>query len=370
MTIGPADDWMIHQTPDPIRWVGTSDRRFYDRHFITGHSRDGRVAFLTGIGVYPNLGVIDCFGSFAIGDTQYTTRASRELGSDRMNYRDIGPFTLDIVEGLRTLQWRCEPRDGELVSFDLRFDGSAPAFAEPPTLSRVMDRVMEANTRIIQTGTYTGHITVNGERFEVTPDAWQGGRDRSWGVRSIGMEREPKGIQQAHKVQKDRTTLWIWSPMQFPSRTIHFSLSEFPDGRREVNTVRESLHWDQGGIVRDLRDPDHDLDFDPETREMHKGTVSWTEHDGSRRTVSLTPISRVYLRAGTGYGGPDPWRHGTYMGDDWVNSVQFDLTDASITEKIGPTHCMCRMEADDGEVAYGTFETQVFGAHERYGFSA
>lgn len=369
MTIGPADDWMIHQTPEPVRWVGTSDRRFYDRHFITGHSRDGRVAFLCGVGLYPNLGVLDCFASFAIGDTQYTTRASRELGSDRMISRDIGPFSLEILEGLKSLRFSSAATD-ELVSLDLHFEGSAPAFAEPPTLSRVMDRVMEANTRIIQTGCYSGHVTVAGERFEITPDAWQGGRDRSWGVRSIGLEREPKGIQQAHRVQGQRTTLWIWSPMQFPSRTVHFSLSEFPDGRREVNTVRESLSWDRGGALRDLTEPDHDLVYDPETREMLKGSVSWTERDGSRRTVSLTPISRVYLRAGTGYGGPDPWRHGSYMGESWVNSVSFDLTDDAITANIGPTHVMCRMEADNGEVGYGTFETQVFGAHERYGFGA
>lgn len=369
MTISPADDFMIHQTPDPIRWAGTSDRRFYDRHFITGHSRDGRVAFLCGIGLYPNLGVIDCFASVSLGDTQYTTRASRELGSDRMNYRDIGPFSLEIIEGLRALRFSSAATD-ELVSLDLRFDAAVPAFAEPPILSRVMDRVMESATRIIQTGTYTGHITVAGERFEVTPDSWQGGRDRSWGVRSIGFEREPKGIQQAHKVSKDRTTLWIWSPMQFPSRTVHFSLSEFPDGKREINTVRESLAFDRGGELRLLADPEHDLVLDPDTREMHKGQVSWTEADGSRRTVSLTPISRVYLRAGTGYGGPDLWRHGTYMGNDWVNSVQFDLTDEAVVAKNGPAHVMCRMEADDGEIGYGTFETQVFGAHARYGFSA
>jgi hypothetical protein len=369
MTISPADDFMIHQTPDPIRWVATSDRRFYDRHFITGHSRDGQVAFLCGIGVYPNLGVIDAFASVTVGDTQYTTRASRELGHDRMNTADIGPFSLDILEGLRTLRFSCAERPDELVSLDLRWDGSATAFAEPPTLSRVMDRVMEANTRIIQTGSYTGHITVAGRRFEVTPNSWQGGRDRSWGVRSIGLEREPKGIQQAHRVSKDRTTLWIWSPMQFADRTVHFNLSEFPDGRREISTVREALSFARGGELRELRDPEHDLVLDPHDRELHKGQVSWTEFDGSRRTVSLTPISRAYLRAGTGYGGPDPWRHGTYMGEDWVNSVSFDLTDLATTARIGPTHVMCRMDADDGQVGYGTFEVQVFGAHDRYGFS-
>jgi hypothetical protein len=370
MTISPADDFMIHQTPDPIRWVGTSDRRFYDRHFLTGHSRDGQVAFLCGIGVYPNLGVIDCFASVTVGNTQYTTRASRELGHDRMNTAGIGPFALQILEGLRTLRFTCAPHEDQLVSLDLRWDGSAPAFAEPPLFSRVMDRVMDAGTRIIQTGTWSGHIRVAGREFEVTPDQWQGGRDRSWGVRSMGMEREPRGIQHAHQVAKSRTTLWIWSPMQFRDRTVHFSLSEFPDGQRDVNTVRESLSYERGGELRLLSEPDHELVLDPHDRELHKGQVSWREAEGSRRTVHLTPISRIYLRAGTGYGGPDPWRHGTYMGREWVDSVSFDLTDPAVTTKIGPTHVMCRMEADDGEIGYGTFEVQVFGAHERYGFSA
>jgi hypothetical protein len=58
------------------------------------------------------------------------------------------------------------------------------------------------------------------------------------------------------------------------------------------------------------------------------------------------------------------------MGDGWVNSVSFDLSDSEVVARNGPAHVMCRMEADDGEVGYGTFETQVFGAHERYGFTA
>ena len=36
--LGPADDFLIHQTPEPIRYAVTSDRRFYDRYFFTGHA--------------------------------------------------------------------------------------------------------------------------------------------------------------------------------------------------------------------------------------------------------------------------------------------------------------------------------------------
>lgn len=369
MTISPADDFLIHQTHEPVRHAGTSDRRFYDRHFLTGHSRDGRVFFLLGIGVYPNLGVIDAFASVAVDDTQWTTRASRELGDDRMDTTGVGPFSLEVIQGLRTLRFSGADV-GQAVDLDLRWEGVVPAFAEPPLFSRVLGRVMDQGTRLVQTGTWTGHITVAGERFEVTSDRWWGARDRSWGVRSMGMEREPKGIAQAHRASVVRPPLWIWSPIQFDKRTVHFSLSEHADGTVEVATVRESAVFEVGGAVRELSHPEHDLVFDPETRELRKGTVSFREADGATRTVTLTPVRRAYLRAGTGYGGPDPWRHGSYMGQDWVDSVSYDLTDEALTARIGPTHVMCRMEADDGEVGYGTFETQVFGAFPRYGFQA
>jgi hypothetical protein len=371
--IGPADDFLIHQTHEPVRHVATSDRRFFDRYFFTGHRCSEDLFFMIGIGSYPNLGVIDAFGSVALGDRQYTTRASRELGGDRMDTSAIGPFHVEVIEGLRKLRVRCDKLAGQAVSFDLIWTASVPAFAEPPILSRVSGRVMEQATRLIQTGHWSGHIECEGKRIELTPaDSW-GARDRSWGVRSIGLEREPKGIQQAKGASKDRTTLWIWSPMQFAGETIHFSLSEFPDGKREIETVRRMAAFPAGGgepaaeVV--LGGAEHDLRFDPETREMLAGSsVSFLEPDGRRRHVKLTPLCRAYLRAGTGYGGPDDWRHGKYMGEGWVDSVSYDLTDTDITAKIGPTHVLCRMEMDGGEVGYGTFETQVYGAYPRYGF--
>jgi hypothetical protein len=366
--IGPADDYLIHQTPEPIRYVGTSDRRFYDRHFLTGHCRDQPIFFLLGMGCYPNLGVIDAFASVATADAQHTTRGSRELTCDRFDTADVGPLTLEILEGLRHLHFEAKPC-GQTVEVDLRWQAAAVPLEEPPLFSRVLGRVMDQGTRIIQTGTWSGHLTVAGQRHEVTPDKWWGARDRSWGVRSMGLEREPAGIAQAHNVGRERPPLWIWSPMQFETRTIHFSLSEHADGRREVETVLQAPASDHSATdVITLGEPEHDLKFDVQTRELLEGSsVSFRDVDGRRCTVALTPLHRAYLRAGTGYGGPDPWRHGAYRGQSWTDSVSFDITDPAVTAEIGPTHVLCRMEADTGEVGYGTFETQVFGSFPRYG---
>lgn len=367
--LSPADDFLIHQTHEPIAHVMTSDRRFYDRYFFTGHACSEELFFMIGVGNYPNLGVVDAFASVAHGATQWSTRASRELGGDRLNTLDIGPFGVEVQEGLRRLRiWA--RKSAQAINFDLEWNGAVPAFEEPPLFTRSLGRVMEQGTRFIQTGTWSGTIEVDGTRIELTSERAWGARDRSWGVRSIGLEREPPGIAQARGLNAERTTLWIWSPMQFADYSIHFNLGEYANGERAIETVRRVASFDAGGRVELLSGAEHDLKLDPHTRELEAGSkVSF--HDGQgRRTVTLTPLRRAYLRAGTGYDGPDPWRHGKYMGSQWLDSVSYDLNDTAVTARIGPTHVLCRMEMDDGEVGYGTFETQIFGAYPRYGFHA
>jgi hypothetical protein len=58
--ISSADDFLIHQTHEPVRHAYTSDRRFYDRYFFTGHACNADLFFMIGMGCYPNLGVIAC----------------------------------------------------------------------------------------------------------------------------------------------------------------------------------------------------------------------------------------------------------------------------------------------------------------------
>ena len=52
-----ADDFPIHQTPEPIAYAGT-DRNFYDRYFFNGYQPDGTEFFAIAFGVYPHLNAV------------------------------------------------------------------------------------------------------------------------------------------------------------------------------------------------------------------------------------------------------------------------------------------------------------------------
>ncbi|MEU2006746.1 hypothetical protein ACH47B_36765 [Rhodococcus sp. NPDC019627] len=358
-----GDDFLIHQTPELLRYVATSDRRFYDRHWISGHSSSDELYLMFGLGSYPNLGVLDAFASVAINGEQHTVRGSRELGNNRFDTTRVGPIDLTILEPGRSFRIECRPHSGE-VEFDLEWEAATPLFAEPGHFERSVGRIIQEGSRLVQTGKWSGSLQVRGTSYEVTPDRWWGARDRAWGVRSIGLEREPRGILQAKQQQNKRAALWIWAPMQFEDHTVHFTLGETSDGRRTGNAAREVRF----SGIRELEQLEHDLEFDPDTRDFIRGSVSWKDPNGERTTVKVEPLTQGWMRAGTGYGGPDPWRHGKYMGENWSDVVSFDVSEKGDRSRLGPAHVVCRFETSRGEVGYGLFETQVYGRYDRYGF--
>ncbi|MEU2006740.1 hypothetical protein ACH47B_36795 [Rhodococcus sp. NPDC019627] len=275
-----------------------------------------------------------------------------------------------MLEPSRKFRFTCSPEHDGGVQMELEWTAAVGLFEEPAHYTRAFGRVISEGTRLVQTGLWEGHIVVDGQTFDVNHEGWSGARDRAWGVRAIGLEREPDGIMQAHRdeVHRERAALWIWSPMQFDDYSIHFAIGENAEGRRAVDTVRRMPSIESGLDVEVLRGAEHDLKFHPETREFVSGSVSWEEIDGSVTSVEMTPVARGWMRAGTGYGGPDAWRHGKYMGEMWSDSVSYDTTDLSLTQRLGPTHVVCRMESSNGDQGMGLFETQVYGAYPRYGF--
>ena len=192
MTLSPLDDYPVHQIPEVMRHVGTSDRNFYDRYYFNAFPLTGDTMLIVGLGQYPNLGVTDAFALLRRGSAHRVVRASRELGADRMNTQ-VGPFGVEVLEGLKRLRVVLSPNEHGL-SFDLTWDGTIPPQVEPQHFIRSQERVVFDSKRMAQTGRWTGSITVDGERLDVTPERWWGIRDRSWGIRPVG-EPEPPGIQ-------------------------------------------------------------------------------------------------------------------------------------------------------------------------------
>lgn len=367
MALSRADDYLIHQTPDTFDRVFTSDRNFYDRYYFNIHSSSDELFAVIGMGQYPNLGVTDAFVTISHRDTQYTVRASRELGADRMDTK-VGPIEVEVLEGLRRFRVTCAP-DELGVELDLTWEGAIPPIEEPQFFQRSFARIVQQGSRLTQTGAWSGSLKVAGETYQVTPDRWLGIRDHSWGIRGIA-EPEPPGIRA--KLEAAQGFFWNWVPMQFKDFSIHFLAGEDADGRRNSEeAVMAFPYGPRDAVQREpehLGTPQHHMRFTPGSRRLSAGSVSFEKPGGARRTVEVTPLRNVHLMAGTGYGGNDGWRHGVYQGPLKVEGLTYDLTDPKVLASInGLNEMLCKFELD-GVEGYGMYEHMIRGIYRPYGF--
>lgn len=360
MTLSPLDDLPIHQIPEPLGRVGTSDRNFYDRYYFNAFTPDAELMLVTGMGVYPNLGVADAFAVVNDGRVHRVVRASRELG-DRGD-SSVGPFRIEVVEGLRRLRVVLDPNEHGLA-FDLSWEGFDPAHVEPRHTDRTPEgRVVIDSCRLAQTGSWTGTIAVGDRTYDVTPDRWLGSRDRSWGIRPVG-EPEAPGIR-----TRDRALpgfFWIYAPMRFADWAGYYIVQERPDGRRVLQeAARVASFAAGGGEAQELGTPQHDLSFVEGTREVERAVLRLGDAE-----VRVTPLLRLHVGIGTGYGFDADWRHGMYQGPLVVQGREWDLTTEMGRANLwGLVDSVARFELDDGSIGHGLFEYLVLGPHERYGF--
>ena len=363
MPLGPMDDYLAHQTTDTFDHVFTSDRNFFDRYYFNLHASSDELFMVTGIGQYPNLGVTDAFVSISYGDTQYTVRASRELGNDRMDTQ-VGPFRIDVIEGLKKLRLTCDDNEWG-VGFDVTWEGAQPPLEEPKSIKKSFNRTVMDNARFAQVGTYSGTLEVGGKSFDVRPDKWKGARDRSWGVRGVG-EPEPPGI----RVTEERAHGFFhnWMPMQFDDYMLKVFIEEGPDGDRQME---EGIKVWNYGIDKEneiLGSPKHQMRYHSGTREISGATIGFANSD---LTVENVALRTVNLGMGSGYINTDGWGHGVYQGPLKVEGLQYDVSSPAARAKVfGLNETLCRFEASNGDVGYGMHENFIVGIYRPYGFNA
>jgi len=111
-----ADDFPIHQTPEPVAHAGT-DRNFYDRYFFNGYSPDGATYFAVAFGVYPHLNIADAHFSVIRDGVQSCLHASKVLHSERLDLQ-VGP-----TPEHRRRPFQRHPRRGAVLP--ARLQGSA-----------------------------------------------------------------------------------------------------------------------------------------------------------------------------------------------------------------------------------------------------
>lgn len=354
--LSPADDYPLHQLAEPARQVGTSDRNFYDRYYFNCHPSSPDLFLVFGMGQYPNLGVADAFAVAHRDGEQLAVRASRELGPDRMD-TSVGPFRIDVLEGLRRLRFTLEPNDWGL-DFDLTFTAAVPAILEPRHQLRQHGRTIIDTRRLAQTGTWSGQLTLDGHTHEVTPDRWQGTRDRSWGVRPVG-DPEPPGIGAA---KQPGSFFWVYAPLRFDDFSIVVIAQEDAAGHR---SLEEAVRIAPDREPEHLGRPEIALTFTPGTREVAEAVLSFPR--GPK--VEVEAVLPMALGAGAGYGIGD-WRHGQYLGPLVVQGQTYDVSDAakraaywSVIDNLARARC-------DGQTGWGLFEFACFGPHQPSGFTS
>jgi hypothetical protein len=293
-------------------------------------------------------------------------RASRELGSDRLDTR-VGPLSVEVVEGLRSLRVRCEPNEWG-VAFDLLFAGTVPALEEPKSFNRTRARITQDVSRYAQVGTWSGFLEVAGQRYDVDPAKWRGARDHSWGVRPVG-EPEAPGIRVKDMQNRVVGLSHHWLPMQFDDFMIKVMVDEDCDGRRMQEEAMKVWNFGSDAPRDPMGRPEIAMTYHSGTREMAKSVV--TLHPPGRPALHSvnTPLRTVYLAAGSGYRPDADWGHGTWRGERVVQGLVHDMsTQALRTPWSFLNETLCRFELDTGEVGYGMHENLCFGIHRPSGF--
>ncbi|MEZ5321949.1 MAG: hypothetical protein R2698_07755 [Microthrixaceae bacterium] len=364
------DEFPIHQTPLSMAHPATGDRNFYDRCYLNAHDRTGEVFLVTGLGIYPNLGVIDAYATVRVGDLQHTVRISDALTDDRMEQR-VGPYRIEVVEPLRRLHLVCDAEDHG-IGFDLHWTGAFPVVQEQPHVLRVGGRVILDASRFAQTGRWSGTLRVHGQTFEVDPATWEGTRDRSWGIRPVG-EPEPPG-RQAAESPADYGFWWTYLPLRFDDFAVVIIAQEDGRGHRTLNDAVRVWPAESGRDVELLGWPEFRYRYRPGSRDALGATVVCCAGDGTPITIVVESLGNVALNCGPGYGGDPDWTHGQWRGRNFVEGATLDMTDPAVLGRIpfGVVDHVGRAVLSEGgvdRVGYGLFEHACIGAHLPSGFT-
>ena len=359
----PLDDYPIHQAPLSMQFPITGDRGFYDRCYFNAHDRTGSIFLITGLGVYPNLGVIDAYASVGRGQRLVSVHASDALGDDRLNQR-VGPYRIEVLEPLQRIRLVCDG-DEQGVGFDLTWEGSFPAVQEPQHVVRTGTKLLLDGCRFTQVGTWSGVLRVEGESFEVTPDRWVGTRDRSWGIRPVG-EPDPPGRWAA---ENTRGMWWLYVPLRFEDYGIIVIVQEEADGPRVLNDARRVFPAASGRAPEQLGWPEIDITYRSGTRYPERAVIHMIDRNRKPIELEIQTLGSVPLGPGTGYGGQE-WTHGKWMGRGWVEGVVHDWSEPALAG-LTPfmLHDHVARASINGDEGWGLFEHASIGRHDPTGFA-
>lgn len=360
------DEFLIHQTPEPIAHPESMDRNIYDRYWLGGFSESADLYFALSFGLYPNRQVMDCGFSVIRNGTQHCFFGSRRAPTER-DETCVGPLALNVIEPMRVLQVVLTGNDSGLTC-DLRFEALSGCVEEDRQVLRQGRFTMMDVTRFTQFGRWRGTLQIAGEAIDLSSLKVHGIRDRSWGRRNVG---EPEAGVPPNPPQ----VFFLWAPILWQD---HGSLAVFFEDRHgfplhaEGKTVPLYKTPEQ---VPGINDPgtrvmtgvSRSIRYASGTRRAASAQLGLLDIDGGLREITLEPLLRHQMK-GTGYNHPR-WKHGTWQGELVTGHEQWPLDQIDPLalpnlhiQQLVRAHC-------NGQTGYGVLEQLCIGPHRPSGFA-
>jgi hypothetical protein len=260
-----------------------------------------------------------------------------------------------VIEPMQKLRVVVAPNDYE-ISGDLVFTARIPPIEEPRFYRREGGLLFMDYTRLTQHVTVEGTLTVAGETIAVTPGAFWGTRDRSWGIRPVGEHEQgvpPSSIQ----------FYWLWAPVHFDDLCTHFDVNEDARGARwhEVGVVAPV-----GGELETVASVEYRIEYRSGTRHAKQAEITFRRGSGEEMVVGLKPLYDFSM-LGLGYMHPQ-WGHGVWVGENAVSGESWPLSEANPAIPLY-LHVQSVCEATLGKRrGIGVLEQLILGPHEPSGF--
>ncbi len=363
LMITKADDYPVHQTPEPIAFAG-ADRNFYDRYFFNGYNDDASVFFAVAFGMYPQLGVIDAAFCVSVGGKQHNVRASRHSAGERLE-TSAGPIEIRIMEPLKKIRILLTDNESGITA-DLWFDARHVPVEEPRFTRRNGTRLFMDYTRMTQNGTWSGTLSMPGNEITLTTDKFYGTRDRSWGIRPVGNPESQPAIGGSLA-----QFFWIWAPCNFPN---HISFAHTNDDANGLPWNRRAV-FGGAGSESDIAEPvevdaaEFEISYHSGTRRVRTASCDM----GASGQIRYETSQFKFYMSGLGYTHP-VWGHGM---DHGQLQVAYDVLDLADINDNAPEHihvqsfCSAVLSLDGAEhKGFGVFEQFLIGPHLPSGFAA
>ncbi len=349
--LAPVDDFMIHQTPDPVRVVWSTDPRFYERHWNVFHDDVGEVMIATGGSFYPNMDTAESYAIVTHRGVQTSVRAFRSLGTDRMNMH-VGPIKPTIVEGLR--RWRHVLEENEWgISYDLEWSDTKRQIyhAAYAPLDHVQPKGGQRHVTagFESFGEVEGWVKIGDVTVELSRARCKGTRDRHWGIgRGVG----GPALQPGGRPGKAG---WIGGNW--------ISFRDFAIWGNQVLYNFDDPRPGMGKVVRTERR----LRFEVDTKIFLEGEIDYTLADGQIKRVRFERIGfqTAYMCCGMYGGTPDKGlHHGMSDGTFRVEGDRYDVSDPLVRTRLrGLDEHHCRISCD-GEETTGILQPLEPDAYE------